>query len=196
MAQDIERFGIETVYRGINFRSRLEARWAAFFDQVGWKWDYEPFDLDGYIPDFLITGRRDILVEVRPGRRYDGDEFFLGSGHDLVDEQFRSAMEDLGKAEHLDFDLLALGVSPRICPESIGVMMGEWRVGWTPAHWWDNTLNRVGFASELDLWQCVVWGGPHEKYGCCAPDWLPAKVEAAWANACNATQYRPKKRRR
>jgi hypothetical protein len=29
---------IETVYRGSLFRSRLEARWAAFFDLFGWDW--------------------------------------------------------------------------------------------------------------------------------------------------------------
>ena len=52
---------IETVYKGYHFRSRLEARWAVFFDALGLEWEYEPegFDLgDGiyYLPDFLITG--------------------------------------------------------------------------------------------------------------------------------------------
>lgn len=45
---------IPTMYAGVQFRSRLEARWAAFFDLVGWKWEYEPFDLEGYIPDFRL----------------------------------------------------------------------------------------------------------------------------------------------
>lgn len=58
---------IPTTYAGVNFRSRLEARWAAFFDLCGWKWDYEPFDLDGWAPDFLIrTDICDVLVEVKP----------------------------------------------------------------------------------------------------------------------------------
>lgn len=47
---------IETRYRGYRFRSRLEARWAVFFDTIGWEWEYEKegFDLDGklYLPDF------------------------------------------------------------------------------------------------------------------------------------------------
>jgi len=42
------------------FRSRLEARWAVFFDVLGLRWDYEPekFDTDAgrYIPDFWIPG--------------------------------------------------------------------------------------------------------------------------------------------
>jgi hypothetical protein len=45
---------IPTTYNGVQFRSRLEAKWAAFFDLLGWRWHYEPLDLDGWIPDFLI----------------------------------------------------------------------------------------------------------------------------------------------
>lgn len=59
-------YGIPTTYRETRFRSRLEARWAAFFDLVGWSWVYEPFDLAGYVPDFLIQGPRPLLVEVGP----------------------------------------------------------------------------------------------------------------------------------
>jgi hypothetical protein len=43
-----------TLYRGQQFRSRLEARWAAFFDLLRWEWVYEPFDLGGWSPDFAI----------------------------------------------------------------------------------------------------------------------------------------------
>ena len=41
---------IETKYKGYRFRSRLEARWAVFFDTMGIEWIYEPegFDLPGY----------------------------------------------------------------------------------------------------------------------------------------------------
>jgi hypothetical protein len=44
----------ETKYKNVVFRSRLEARWAAFFDLAGWTWEYEPVDLDGWTPDFLV----------------------------------------------------------------------------------------------------------------------------------------------
>lgn len=58
---------IETRYRGVYFRSRLEARWAAFFDAAGWSWEYEPFDTAGWIPDFVLKGKkRTALVEVKP----------------------------------------------------------------------------------------------------------------------------------
>lgn len=50
---------IETEYNGYRFRSRLEARWAVFFDALGVKYEYEPegFELsDGtkYLPDFYL----------------------------------------------------------------------------------------------------------------------------------------------
>jgi len=33
---------IETKYAGCLFRSRLEARWARFFDAAGVRWEFEP----------------------------------------------------------------------------------------------------------------------------------------------------------
>ena len=58
--------GIPTTYDGIRFRSRVEARWSAAFDRMGWQWEYEPIDLDGYIPDFLVSmGGPRLLVEIK-----------------------------------------------------------------------------------------------------------------------------------
>jgi len=48
-----------TRYAGVRFRSRLEARWAAFFDLVGWNWAYEPIDLAGWTPDFRVSFKCD-----------------------------------------------------------------------------------------------------------------------------------------
>ena len=63
----MDAYGIPTVYKGRQYRSRLEARWAAFFDLLGWRYEYEPFDRRGWTPDFLILGGRDeVLVEVKP----------------------------------------------------------------------------------------------------------------------------------
>ena len=49
---------IQTRYAGCHFRSRLEARWAVFFDQTGIEWEYEPqgYLVDGqpYLPDFYL----------------------------------------------------------------------------------------------------------------------------------------------
>lgn len=58
---------IPTMYAGVQFRSRLEARWAAFFDLCGDKWEYEPVDLHGWIPDFRLPDTfQTPLVEVKP----------------------------------------------------------------------------------------------------------------------------------
>lgn len=63
---------IETHYKGCRFRSRLEARWAVFFDHLGIRWEYEPegFEVpfeDGdlrYLPDFKLIDYG-IWVEVK-----------------------------------------------------------------------------------------------------------------------------------
>lgn len=36
----VRHASIPTTYKRINFRSRLEARYAVLFDQLGWRWDY------------------------------------------------------------------------------------------------------------------------------------------------------------
>lgn len=65
---------IPTMYDGIQYRSRLEAKWGAFFGLLGWKFEYEPFELNGWIPDFLIHGcHHPILVEVKPVTTFPGD---------------------------------------------------------------------------------------------------------------------------
>lgn len=52
---------IQTEYKGYLFRSRLEARWAVFFDACNVRWEYEPegFELPNgqlYLPNFLLHG--------------------------------------------------------------------------------------------------------------------------------------------
>jgi hypothetical protein len=61
---------IQTQYQGYKFRSRLEARWAVLFDNLGYKWVYEPegYKLsDGtcYLPDFYLP-QFGIFAEVKP----------------------------------------------------------------------------------------------------------------------------------
>lgn len=60
---------IPTEYSGYRFRSRLEARWAIFFDQLGVRWVYEQegFELPSgrYLPDFLLPAL-DSFVEIKP----------------------------------------------------------------------------------------------------------------------------------
>jgi len=47
-----------TVYNGVTYRSRLEARWAVVFESFGWSYVYEPEGFehmgDKYLPDFWV----------------------------------------------------------------------------------------------------------------------------------------------
>jgi hypothetical protein len=61
---------IETVYHGYRFRSRLEARWAVFFDSLGVPFEYEKegFELEGagrYLPDFWLP-QQECWIEIKP----------------------------------------------------------------------------------------------------------------------------------
>ena len=60
---------IETRYAGHLFRSRLEARWAVFFDALGieWLYEHEGYETPGgwYLPDFWLP-RHNLIVEVKP----------------------------------------------------------------------------------------------------------------------------------
>lgn len=61
---------IETYYNGINYRSRLEARWATFLTAMGIKFHYEynayRLATASYLPDFYIPGDFSLFIEVKP----------------------------------------------------------------------------------------------------------------------------------
>ena len=69
MARDIKF--LPTYYNGIEFRSRLEARWSVFFDcmKISYRYEYLGFDLDDiwYVPDYYIPNQR-IWIEIKPVR--------------------------------------------------------------------------------------------------------------------------------
>lgn len=61
--------GVETRYGGTTYRSRIEARWACWFDLAGIWAEYEPIDLEGYVPDFILPHEwagGPLLIEVKP----------------------------------------------------------------------------------------------------------------------------------
>lgn len=81
---------IETRYKGCRFRSRLEARWAVFFDAAGIAWSYEPqgYVVDGksYLPDFYLP-EFDSFFEVKGPHDYDEDllqKFSTGTGKRVI----------------------------------------------------------------------------------------------------------------
>lgn len=85
---------IDTLYNGNYFRSRLEARWAVFFDAIGVRWEYEAegYDLgEGlrYLPDFWFPDHK-MYGEVKATEVLSDTEFSkikalaIQSGHPVI----------------------------------------------------------------------------------------------------------------
>lgn len=180
-----EHNGIETVYKGRSFRSRLEARWAVFFDFLGWKWEYEPCDFSGWIPDFVIVGKHTVYVEVKP---------VVSLPQDVVEKIDSSECKD---------EVLIVGMT-------IPVGSTERSFGWMrevngSGSWWEeavfgmwkgddekkNKSNVVGFCHEVGsfadritgLYDGGGWGRGYLNMSI---------VLALWVEAGNMTQWKKK----
>jgi hypothetical protein len=90
---------IPTIFNGTEYRSRLEARWAAMLQLIGWPATYEPIDCDGYFPDFIVSGPRPLLIEIKPA---------------VTQDEYRApgAKMAAGLIGHWRHDVLILGVDP------------------------------------------------------------------------------------
>ncbi len=97
---------IETIYSGYRFRSRLEARWAVFFDTMGFTYEYEKegYDLDGtwYLPDFWLP-KVNLWGEVKP-IELDGTE--LGKAKRLVKYTGYDLLMLIGVPDRKDYNAI------------------------------------------------------------------------------------------
>lgn len=157
---------IETRYAGHLFRSRLEARWAAWLDMFGVKWTYEPFDAAGYIPDFICqSGVGAFIVEIKG---------LPCSDPRLLDE-LDSAVARLRAAGHSFTHVIALGCDPdfrstetihiaetggttEIQTGVIGVSMAWGHIG--PAHTFDIPSCTAAGSEPWEVQE--AWGRAHE----------------------------------
>ena len=108
---------IPTFFKGVRYRSRLEANWAAFFHLAHWRFQYERLDFYGWIPDFVLLGaKQKIWVEIKPALTY---------GDLLQSEDCNKACDVMeGEQLHADDEVLLLGA--RIFPESeTGLWAGD-----------------------------------------------------------------------
>jgi hypothetical protein len=100
---------IETQYKGYRFRSRLEARWAVFFDALGIEWEYEPegFDLgDGlyYLPDFRLRGRwGNIWLEIKGSPPNEKEVALATKLHQQSKEEVLITWDNLEPRDRIDF---------------------------------------------------------------------------------------------
>jgi hypothetical protein len=188
---------IPTVYRGRRYRSRLEARWAAFFDLLGWQHEYEPFDLGKWSPDFLLfrDRKRQFFVEIKPIADFDVD----------VADRMWGAAQSSG-----DIGLLLLGVAPtKFGPDDDPMIDLGWR-------WWpgEETFEHALLIWVLDpdapRFQADVLGVPTQPLPPDVPRfWWGASLDVGhlserlmpsrygehsmdlWAKASNTVQWRP-----
>ena len=116
---------IETKYKGYRFRSRLEARWAVFFDALGLQWEYEPegFDLGDagwYLPDFRVTSPQGYITwyEVKANSESD-DGKILAMERAFSDGYMSTTQFTLLSGDPLSF----LGEMPysRACPRCLNL---------------------------------------------------------------------------
>ena len=175
---------IPTIYTGIRFRSRLEAKWAMFFDYLQWPWLYEPIDLDGYIPDFIINLHDEILVEVKPGTTTED----LGYATHKIDKSWKRQAIVVGAAVPLP----GCDQSNSDSYPCIGIFNEQGEFGLDG--WLECVLFRCGKCQRLSPASiegsyrcrvCSAWDGDHL--------FNPAEVndiKLVWANACNKTQWK------
>lgn len=118
---------IPTEYSGLQFRSRLEARWAVFFDTLGveWRYEHEGYQLPSgwYLPDFWLP-RSQVFVEIK-GTYPTGQEQKLASELGEATKQKVVIMNgDIGRwlppnSDHESGHLMAPnwdnGYAPTIC---------------------------------------------------------------------------------
>jgi hypothetical protein len=188
---------IATTYRQYEFRSRLEAKWAAFFDLCHWPWSYEPVDLNGWIPDFAI-GERPTLVEVKP--------FFRK-------EEFTDAKTKIFQSGHKS-EVILLGNDPVWIANAIESYSAAPVFGWLLRHGgmhdghdvWDTEdlhfgitegNRRPGLCTLDGAWQNQIWTPPKNAY---SNKWsrvnLPFhdqehELVERWATACNISKWVP-----
>ena len=175
--------GIPTTYREIRFRSRLEATWARFFDRLGWRWQYEPFDLPGWIPDFVIHGAVDILVEVKP----------IGSFNEAVAAKMQRAAGEHGWRD----ELLLVGTGPLVSETPRIGWLGQYCSDTTTPQWYfghakfviaEAKNRRIGFCHTLFETSDRITGC-HEGRHSATTEQVARQVWSAWAWAKNKTQW-------
>ena len=126
---------IETRYKGFRFRSRLEARWAVFFDAVGIEWDYEPEGFEvgskAYLPDFWLP-ELGIWYEIKGTLTWK--ETNAGGLRGFLSPELR-LMQDFRD-------------------KGVACCLSEGLPGWRKIHWfgWDANESSAGASEDYGHW--------------------------------------------
>jgi len=170
-----------TRYGGVTFRSRLEARWAAMFDLLGWKWDYEPLDFNRWIPDFAIYGVKPVYVEVKPVTEFPQDVAARIDRSGCPDEVLIVGMTCPLKLETPWWDAHCLG------------WLREDGYGWwqpCPLGRWAASRGKIGFTHAMGSYHDRITGEYDGGHGA---DWVSEEeLTMLWREAGNRTQWHRK----
>ncbi len=180
---------IPTDYRGTRFRSRLEAKWAAFFDRCNWQWGYEPQDFYGYQPDFALWFRTPILVEVKPVLWDEGnarDEAILDAARTKIARSgIKGELLLLGTRAIANGPHSRIGMMMDIDPATDEASPWSWAFGFRCEH-----CNQRSFANEDGAWHCRVKGCYDEYNGRLhLGDW---DADEEFRRASSEVQWRPR----
>ncbi|MDB5069419.1 MAG: hypothetical protein JWM87_530 [Candidatus Eremiobacteraeota bacterium] len=165
------------------------------FDRLGWEHHYEPYDLSGWIPDFVITGNGpDLLVEVKPTfdfyKRIGEKIYNSGAVHEAL-----FLFAGLRKPEGF-----RQGATPGYLAEDFRWLQDHPETQDAPDWCWGPAVfvvdRREGARYDIihgeQNFDCRVHGG--HMYG--DPPWDIApmdEIAALWADAGNTVQYRKPK---
>lgn len=138
---------IETVYKGYRMRSRLEARWAIFFDKLGITWTYEQegFEMDGerYLPDFWLP---------------DQKAWFEVKGQALTEKE-EVKCRKFAEEQKL---FVSVGGIPLPDEDMCNTIYGDTGDGWIDGYQWVecpfcNTFEICIYGLSIDMSCCVCW---------------------------------------
>lgn len=180
---------IPTTFAGVQMRSRLEARWAAFFTNCGWKWTYEPFDTEGWAPDFTLhMPAGDIYVEVKPVLTPHVRSVFIDVARPLVTSVGARALLVGSSLDFMngccDSALIGVGIGKGAYDDGddIGIGCCGGRNGRQLCH--NGMVSMSPNGADYTCWVCDEYDGNPSH------DAVTAGVDALWADACNRSQWR------
>ena len=157
---------------GIQFRSKLEARWYLYMKRLGWKIMYEPEikGLNNWIPDFLIIGKnKKILVDVKP----------IDTVEDWEKNPDRIRIENSGIKNLPEYELLILGTNLQLDGKNqMGLLYTRdafWEEGKEPVVLQDYNSaecvfsigddgKQIGFMDTVGSWHCRISGDGGKTY--------------------------------
>ena len=193
MMVDYKIQAIPTKYNGCQYRSRLEAKWAAFFDLLGWQFEYEPLDFGRWSPDFAVhaEGRSPLYVEVKP---------ISGIDREVSRKMWNAVPKDQ------EYNMLLVGLSPFLTGPTPFWVNGEWvytgsEIGWCACKYpdyddefWDLPRLALNLNGKIDIYSDTL-SAPLYRVAP-APDteppfgWLAHvdRLKSLWGKACNTVQ--------